>query len=565
MTAEQPSARPHTPVDAVADDYVDRYAALDPLLATELGIGGHDSQMTDLSPAGHAARADLTRSTLQRLDRVDPVDEEDVTTLEAMSYLLGTDLELDAAGETLRALNNIASPVQGLRDVFDLMATDTPDDWAAIAARLVELPGAVAGYTESLRAAAAHGDVAAARQVAEGIRQAAEQADPATSFFPTLVAGAPERLAASLRIELERGAALAADAYAGLAQFLRDGLAPVAPEADAVGRGRYELLSRAFLGATVDLDETYAWGLEQLAAITAEQEEVAARIAGPGATVDQAVAALDTDPARTLHGTAALQEWMQRTADDAIAALDGVHFDIPTAIKRLECRIAPTQTGGIYYTGPSDDLSRPGRMWWSVPADVTDFNTWRERTTVYHEGVPGHHLQVGLTVVNRDRLNRWRRLMAWTSGHGEGWALYAERLMADLGFLEDDGDRLGMLDGQRMRAARVVFDIGVHLGLPAPEQWGAGTWDADKGWALLRDNIRMPEPFIRFEWLRYLGWPGQAPSYLVGQRLWQQTRDHARRSALARGETFDLRDFHDRSLSLGSLPLQVLPTAIARR
>lgn len=445
------------------------------------------------------------------------------------------------------------------------MSTDTPDDWAAIAARLVELPAAVAGYTESLRAAAAQGHVAAVRQVAEAVRQAQEQADPSSSFFPGFVASAPGQLAGSLRIELERGAALAGRAYADLARFLQDELAPLATDQDAVGRDRYGLLSRAFLGATVDLDETYAWGLDQLAAITAEQQQVAARIAGPGASVDTAVAALDTDPARTLHGTEALQEWMQRTADAAIAALDGVHFDIPAPLRHLECRIAPTQTGGIYYTGPSDDLSRPGRMWWSVPPDVTEFNTWRERTTVYHEGVPGHHLQVGVTVVNRQRLNRWRRLMAWTSGHGEGWALYAERLMADLGFLEDDGDRLGMLDGQRMRAARVVFDIGVHLGLPAPEQYGGGTWDADKGWALLRDNIHMPESFIRFEWMRYLGWPGQAPSYLVGQRLWQQTRDHAALAATARGEAFHLRAFHDHALSLGSLPLQVLPTAIARR
>lgn len=564
MTAEQPT-RPHTPVDEVADSYVDRYAALDPLLATELGVTGHDSEMTDLSPAGHAARSDLTRETLQLLDGVDPVDDEDVTTLEAMSYLLGTDLELDAAGETLATLNNIASPVQGLRDVFDLMSTDTPDDWAAVAARLVELPAAVAGYTESLRAAAAQGHVAAVRQVAEAVRQAQEQADPSSSFFPGFVASAPDQLAGSLRIELEHGAALAGQAYADLAEFLRDELAPLAVDQDAVGRERYGLLSRAFLGATVDLDETYAWGLDQLAAITAEQEQVAARIAGPGATVEQAVAALDTDPARTLHGTDALQEWMQRTADAAITALDGVHFDIPAPLRHLECRIAPTQTGGIYYTGPSDDLSRPGRMWWSVPPDVTEFNTWRERTTVYHEGVPGHHLQVGVSVMNRGRLNRWRRLMAWTSGHGEGWALYAERLMADLGFLEDDGDRLGMLDGQRMRAARVVFDIGVHLGLPAPEQYGGGTWDADKGWALLRDNIHMPESFIRFEWMRYLGWPGQAPSYLVGQRLWQQTRDHAALAATARGESFDLRGFHDHALSLGSLPLQVLPAALTRR
>ena len=253
---------------------------------------------------------------------------------------------------------------------------------------------------------------------------------------------------------------------------------------------------------------------------------------------------------------------MTETSDEAIDALAGVHFDIADPLRKLECMIAPTQSGGIYYTGPSDDFSRPGRMWWSVPADVTEFNTWREKTTVYHEGVPGHHLQIAQAVYVRDTLNSWRRLACWVSGHGEGWALYAERLMADLGFLDDPGDHLGMLDGQRMRAARVVFDIGLHLGLEVPEEWGGGTWDADKGLAFLKANINMPESFIRFELERYLGWPGQAPSYKVGQRLWETARDDARSAARARGEEFSLRDFHARALDLGSVGLDVLRGAL---
>ena len=111
-------------------------------------------------------------------------------------------------------------------------------------------------------------------------------------------------------------------------------------------------------------------------------------------------------------------------------------------------------------------------MWWSVPEGVTEFDTWRELTTVYHEGVPGHHLQIAQTVYRAELLNRWRRLASWISGHGEGWALYAERLMADLGYLDDPADCLGMLDGQSMRAARVVLDIGVHCGFPAPAEVG---------------------------------------------------------------------------------------------
>ena len=553
------TTREQTPIDAVAEAYVDTYARLDPIAATEMGVAGHDAEMTDLSPAGHDARADAARSTLLALEGLVPADATDELTLAAMRERLGLELELHAAGEDLRDLNNIASPVQGLRDVFDLMPTETPDDWAAVSSRLRLLPGAVEGYVESLRLGASRGQVAAVRQVHEAVQQAQELAED-DSFFTSFVGSA--QVDDALRSDLERGAASAREAYGRLAAFLRDELAAQAPEQDAAGRERYALWSRVFLGASVDLDETYAWGLEELARVVAEQEAVAAQVAGPGASVQDAVAMLDQDPSRRLEGTAALQRWMQETSDAAITALDGAHFDIPEALKTLECRIAPTQNGGIYYTGPSDDLTRPGRMWWSVPPDVTTFNTWREKTTVYHEGVPGHHLQVGQAVFARETLNSWRRLACWTSGYGEGWALYAERLMADLGFLDDPGDRLGMLDGQRMRAARVVFDLGVHLGLPVPERWGGGTWDADKGWELLRSNINMPESFIRFEWNRYLGWPGQAPSYKVGQRLWEQVRDEYVATARERGDEPDLRAFHAKALGVGSLPLEVLRTAV---
>ncbi|HOQ54042.1 MAG TPA: DUF885 domain-containing protein, partial [Micropruina sp.] len=277
------------------------------------------------------------------------------------------------------------------------------------------------------------------------------------------------------------------------------------------------------------------------------------------ASIDDAVRVLDGDAHRKLDGTKALQEWMQTTADTAIADLNGVHFDIPEPVRRIECMIAPTQNGGIYYTGPSDDFSRPGRMWWSVPPGVEQFNTWREKTTVYHEGVPGHHLQIGQAVHNRDELNMWRRLVCWVSGHGEGWALYAERLMQEFGYMDDLGDRFGLLDGQRMRATRVVLDIGVHLGKPAPQQWGGGTWDADKAWELLKANVNMDEKFLRFELNRYLGWPGQAPSYKIGQRLWEQIRAEAAEQA---GDAFSLKDFHTRALNLGSLPLSVLRDAV---
>jgi uncharacterized protein (DUF885 family) len=556
------SERQPTPIDAIADAYTNRLAELSPLEATFMGIKGHDHQMSDFSPEGHAAQAQLAKDTLAALATATPIDDTDRVTQAAMRDRLGLALELDEAGAWLSDLNVIASPLQYLRDVLDVMPSDSIEDWANIASRLRLVPWAVRGYIASLREGAHRGLVPARLQVEEGIKQAAELADPGNSFFVKFTAGAePDGASAqdALANDLITAGRGAANAYGELTTFLTDELIGQAPIDDAVGRDRYALWSREFVGAEVDLDETYEWGLEELERMATEQQSIIERIAGPGATMADAVTVLDNDPAQVLHGTQALQEWMQSTADAAITALDGVHFDIPEPIRAIECMIAPTENGGIYYTGPSDDFSRPGRMWWSVPPGVTTFAPWREKTTVYHEGVPGHHLQIAQAVLNRDQLNSWRRLVSWSSGHGEGWALYAERLMEEFGFMDDLGDRLGLVDGQRMRAARVVVDIGVHCRKAAPARWGGGIWNAEKAWELLKANVNMDEAFLRFELNRYLGWPGQAPSYKIGQRLWEKARADAQAKA---GSDFDLKTWHTQALNLGSVPLAVLPEAL---
>ncbi|WP_345712981.1 DUF885 domain-containing protein, partial [Kineococcus glutinatus] len=350
----------------------------------------------------------------------------------------------------------------------------------------------------------------------------------------------------------------AAAAYTALAGTLRTELLPLAPAADGVGPERYALWSRWFVGAAVDLAETYAWGQEEVARLREEMRRVAAEVV-PGGGVAEAVAALDADPALTVEGVEAFRAWMQERSDATVAALAGTHFDVPEQIRRLECRIAPTTSGGIYYTGPSEDFSRPGRMWWAVPEGVTRFTTWREATTVHHEGVPGHHLQVGQVAVRSDVLNRWRRHGTWVSGHGEGWALYAERLMQELGHLHGPGEVLGMLEGQLLRAGRVVVDIGVHCGFPAPAEVGGGAWDYDAAWRYLRSTASMEEAVLRFELHRYLGWPGQAPSYKVGERLWTALREEVR---AAEGADFDLMAFHRRALDVGSVGMGVLRAAL---
>lgn len=550
--------RPRTAIDAVADAHTDTLVALDPSLATTLGIQGHDTEFQDFSPAGLSRFAAAERKTLEALEGLEPVDDVDAVTLDALRERLGLQLEIHESGWNLAELNNIDSPAQNIRSIFDLMPTDTEEHWANIAGRTHSVPAAVSGYIESLRTAKDTGKVSARRQVSIVIEQTTKYAAD-DGFFAKLAADARTEdgpLPADLQEKLDAGAAAARAAYAELAEFLKEELLPVAPEKDAVGRERYALASRVFIGAAVDPDETYAWGVEELERIIAAQEQVAGQIKA-GASIAEAKEILNSDPARQLKGTDALTAWMQELSDRAVSDLADVHFEIPDVMKTLECRIAPTDEGGIYYTGPTDDFSRPGRMWWSVPAGEDTFTTWAETTTVFHEGVPGHHLQVATAVYRRELLNSWRRNVCWTSGHGEGWALYAEKLMEELGYLKDPGDHMGMLDMQRMRAARVVFDIGVHLELDMPARWGSGPWTPEKGFDFLKANLDISEGNLQFEFARYLGWPGQAPSYKVGQRLWEQIR-----AELEARPGFDLKSFHTKALNIGSVGLDTLKRAM---
>ncbi|MFV0462234.1 MAG: DUF885 domain-containing protein [Nostocoides sp.] len=564
MTAPPPppalSPRPPSAIDAVADAYVDAAIALSPLTATSLGIPGHERDLDDFSSDGHQAQAELRASTLSQLATLTPTDDVDKVTVATMRERLGVEQERYEAGIDESALDVIASPLQGIREVFDLMPTNATEDWATIAARMGTVPRALDQYLDTLVTSVDRGRVSARRQVLACIDQCdALVADD--GYFASLLASASVTegpLEGPARRDLEAAVSAAAAAYARAGERLKAQILPRAREQDAVGEADYRLHSRYFLGATIDLQETYAWGQEELARIGRDMSATAERIA-PGAGIEAAIEQLDADPAYQVHGTEALRVWMQERADRAIADLGSTAFDIPDPVRTIEARIAPTATGGIYYTGPSDDFTRPGRMWWSVPKGETEFGTWRELTTVHHEGVPGHHLQVGQTIVRRDTLNRYRRMLAWSSGHGEGWALYAEQLMRELGYMEDPGNLMGLLDAQSLRAARVVLDIGIHCGFAAPAEVGGGRWTYEAAWAYLTAHAHQGEGQMRFELDRYLGWPGQAPSYKVGERVWLNLREQVRQRE---GIDFDAKAFHRRALDLGATGLDVLSAAV---
>ncbi|HEX5119682.1 MAG TPA: DUF885 domain-containing protein [Pseudonocardiaceae bacterium] len=548
-------------IDDIAAEYVERSAALDPCYATSAGIAGHDHELPDLSVDGFAGRAELDRSTLAALAAAEATDPREQVARDAMRERLALGVERYDAGDTTSELSTIASWVQKVREAFDVMPTEGEEAAAGLAERMAAVPRAYRQLSATLLDAARNGRAAARRQVEDVAEQCAAWAKPGDSFYSDL-AGRLTAVPDSLRGELAVAAREATAATAELGVFLGRELLPLAREKDACGAEVYARASRDFLGAAVDLREAYAWSWDELARLRAEMARVS-KLVRPGATVGEAVAILDEDPAGRVEGRENFRAWMQDQAERTIAELHGTHFDIPQPAHRIEAVIAPTNDGGIYYTEPSEDWSRPGRMCWSVPDGMEAFATWKEVTIVYHEGVPGHHLQVSHAMAEQENLNRWQR-MSWVSGHGEGWALYAERLMGDLGYLDDPGACLGMLDSQQLLTAQVALDIGVHLELDVPRGtgWREGErWNAEIAWEILRAHSSWDERQLRSELRRCLGLAGQAPSYKLGERIWLQAREDAMARA---GAAFSLKDFHAKALSLGSMGLDPLREALAR-
>jgi uncharacterized protein (DUF885 family) len=295
----------------------------------------------------------------------------------------------------------------------------------------------------------------------------------------------------------------------------------------------------------------------------AEVAEVADRIA-PGADIHQALEILDTR-GEAIEGSAALQAFLQDLMDSTIDALDGTHFDLAPPLRTVEAMIAPP--GGAaaqYYTPPSADFSRPGRTWYPTMGK-TRFPVWNEVSTCYHEGVPGHHLQLAQWVHLAPTMSLFQSTFC-VSGNIEGWALYAERLMDELGFLDDPARRMGYLVAQQLRATRVVVDIGMHLSMPIPtgQDFHPGDrFSAALGREFMALHAGKDEAFLDSEWERYLGWPGQAICYKLGERVWLAGRDAARRRAEALGRRFDLKAWHMAALSMGSTGLDHLAAELA--
>jgi len=536
-----------------ADTLLDEAMALDPCTATVDGGAEAVGGLTDYGPDGHARRADAARRRRAELSGMTPVDDADALLRDHLIERMDTRLALHEAGEDLRELHPaLTGPLQMTAETVRSAVAD-PDQ---LLLRVSALPGALAAYRDGLAAAAARGHVAAGRQVDECARRCAGWADSVDEVVAASAAGSPSRSGA-LRDAADRARA----AYGELAEFLT-GLRERAAVDEAFGPERYRLWVRLFLGAEPDLSELYAWGWDEFHRIEDAMRAEAVALTG-SPDVNAAVDMLDApDAPGTFTDREAYRAFLQLSSDEAMARLAGVHFRIPEPLRRLEHGLVTD--AGIFYTPPSADLSRPGRVSWSV--GKPPYGSWYVASTLFHEGVPGHHLQLGQAAVRGDVRSQRLPVLGGLSAYAEGWALYAEGLMDELGFFEAPGARLGFLLSQALRAARIVLDIGLHLKLRVPAGSGLDTpggesadgrvWTPELGAHMLATKAYITGTY---EITRYLGRPGQALAYKAGERVYRDVREEARSRP-----GFDLATFHERVLEVSPAGLGHLRTALRK-
>ncbi|MEU5435396.1 DUF885 domain-containing protein [Streptomyces sp. NPDC020719] len=547
----------------VADAYVDALIELDPITGTYLGVSKSSRLLPDFTPAGQEAQAALARATLARLDEAERQPGADSGSERRCARLLrerlSSELAVHEAQEGLRLISNLRSPAHSVRQVFTMMPVADDADWAAVAARLRAVPAALEGYRVALATGLERKLYAGPRATATFIGQLTEWIGTDRNWFEDFVAPGPDRL----RADLDEAAHVAGEALVALRTWLSEVYAPtIAGAPDTVGRERYARWVRYFNGTTLDLDEAYAYGWSEYHRILGEMKTEAEKIL-PGAGPWEALAHLDVHGVH-IEGVDEVRDWLQALMDEAIEALDGTHFELAERVRKVESHIAPPGSAAApYYTGPSEDFSRPGRTWLPTMGE-TRFPVYDLVSTWYHEGVPGHHLQIAQWRHVADRLSRYQATIGTVSANAEGWALYAERLMDELGFLPDPERRIGYLDAQMMRACRVIVDIGMHLELEIPDHspfHPGERWTPELAQEFFGSHSGRPAEFVESELTRYLSMPAQAIGYKLGERAWLLGRENAKKH---HGDAFDARAWHMAALSQGPLGLDDLVDELSK-
>jgi uncharacterized protein (DUF885 family) len=550
--------------DRLADAYWQALLEADPLQATALGERGYDDRLPDVSPEGRAASIGRFEAILAgAAAAAEPSDAEERLTLACLRQSAAATLALlraDAHAYTVDVTWGLqteflsATTYQPLRDAEDGRAMVAR--WAAIAPLLDQMAANLwrgAGEGRTPIRASAERVVAQLTDLLDVPDEQGPLLQPVRSLpESSWTADDARRLSGEL---LEVVSGTVRPAVVRFRQFVIDAVLPQAREDDVAGIGNlpggeeiYRSLVKAHTTTELEPDQIHEWGLREVERIDAETAELGARVLGAG-TLREVHEALRGDPALHFENGEQIEEVARACLARAQAATPDWFGRLPVTPCEV-ARMLPHEEKHstiAYYRPSAADGSRPGRYY---------INTWQPKTRpryeaealAFHEAVPGHHLQ-GALAQELSWLPAFRR-HAGTTAYVEGWALYTERLANEMGLYSGETDLLGMLSFDSWRACRLVVDTGMH----------AMGWSRQEVIDFMSDHSALATNNIVNEVDRYLGRPGQALAYKIGQLEMLRLRAEAQDRL---GAAFDIRRFHDAVLTHGALPLTTLAESLA--
>jgi uncharacterized protein (DUF885 family) len=543
-------ADPNAAVNDLADRFWEGVLERDPLWATILGDERHNDRWPDLGADGRAADEAAYRSVLAEAKRIpsDGLDPEQVITRDLLVLVAGNQLEALAQKQYQLAVDHMSGPQIWPAQAAQYQPADSPERVEVLLTRYAAYPAMIEQYVSTLAEGVADGRTAAAVPVQRAIEQidrllAMPPADaPATSMVQV---GDEDRARVAAAVETH-----VYDGLRRLRGFLADEYEPHAraqPGLSATPGGdeAYRLAIRMTTTLATTAEEVHAFGLADLESIEAEKDEIARRLGHADRHAQHD--ALAADPANHTSDPEALVRLAQEQTDRAYAAAPRYFGRLPSAncyVKAVEA-YREAESPPAFYMPPSVDGARQGQYYINTYQPM-ERQLHKIASITFHEATPGHHFQIGIEMELKG-LPAFRILGARMAGvaYVEGWGLYCERLADEMGLYASDAERLGMLDAQSFRAARLVVDSGLH----------AMNWTREQAIDFMHERGSLPAVDAAIEVDRYTIWPGQALSYKLGQREIDRAPAEV---ASAMGARFDLRAFHDELLGHGSLPLETL-------
>lgn len=554
-----PATETSPPLAALAAEYWEGRMQADPIEATLLGDRRFDDRMPDQTPEGDARDIARLDALLARVAALDPggLGPRDRVTWSA----LRGELESDLALRRCRLHEWTVDPRDGPQVLYlnlaNLQTVTTPAQGRALVGRWEKLGPDLDGRLANLRRGLAAGKVTTRRAVERVLRQLDELlATPTSAWVLTEPARAPhpdwseaDRAAVRDGVDaaVEKGVR---PAFARYRDLLRDEILPRARPDDAVGLGQvpdgtdcYQALIQVHTSLSLSPDEIHRIGLEEIARVRAEMSALGAKLFGTS-DLPAIQQRLRSDPAlyfTTREEVEAKAVEALRRAEALMPRWFGRLPRTPCVVKRVEA-YEEKDTTIAYYRQPTVDGSRPGAYHINTYAPATR-PRYEAEVLAFHESVPGHHTQIALAM-EMTGLPEFRKHLGPTA-FVEGWALYTERLTDEMGLYSGDLDRMGKLSFDAWRASRLVVDTGLHV----------KGWSRQRAIDYMLANTALAENNIENEVDRYIGWPGQALAYKLGQREIFKLRREAEQTL---GPRFDIRGFHDRVLANGAISLRVL-------